>query len=43
MAGEDEISMAKIIPEIDSIIENMSSKSDIFWMNSSKDRYPVKC
>lgn len=43
MAGEDEISLAKIIPDLDAILDGMSSRADIYWINSSKDRYPLKC
>ena len=42
MAGEDEISMASVLSELDSILDGMSSHSDILWINSTKDRYPVK-
>lgn len=42
MAGEDEISMGSILPELADILDGMSSHNDIFWINSTKDRYPLK-
>ena len=42
MAGEDEISMGSILPELADILDGMSSHNDIFWINSTKDRYPLR-